>query len=78
MIELILGGVLALLAALGWGVAERKGRQRERERADRNERILDIHDQVRDEDRRIDERIREAEGADFEERNERLRNPRDY
>lgn len=75
MIEALLALAVALIGALGWAKVERTGRKREKDRADRNARILDIHDRVRDEDRRIDEAMREAEGADFEERDERLRDP---
>ena len=78
MIELLLGLGAALLAALGWGMAERGGRKREKQRAERGEKLIAVHIRVRDRDRRIDEAFRDAEGASDEERDDRLRNPNDY
>lgn len=77
MIEIIIGLVAALVAALGWGKWERDGKkdaQRERDALDRQRELS--HD-IEEGRREIDQRMRESEG-DNEARDHRTVHPNDY
>ncbi len=75
--EIIVGLAMSLVAALGWGEYNRRGKNKEREGRQNAERQIDVMATTEADRREIDQRFRETEG-DQDARADRVRNPNDF